>query len=84
MIGNGTEKDLTDIQSLGKMVRSSSRCGLGQSSPNPLLSALENFKDFFQSKVRKDTDYLSQFDLKFSIAESCVAADRKANLEHES
>jgi [NiFe] hydrogenase diaphorase moiety large subunit len=80
MVGNGTATDLEDIQKLSKMVKVASRCGLGQTSPNPLLSTLENFSEVYASKVRQDVDYLSQFDLDFAVADSCVAANRKPNL----
>jgi [NiFe] hydrogenase diaphorase moiety large subunit len=76
MAGNGTVQDIEDIKRLGKLVVSASRCGLGQSSPHPLLTTIENFSDVYMSKVRKDVDYLSQFDLKFAIADSNLAAKR--------
>ena len=76
MVGNGTVQDVEDIKRLGKLVISASRCGLGQSSPHPLLTTIENFKDVYMGKVRKDVDYLSQFDLKFAIADSNLAAKR--------
>jgi [NiFe] hydrogenase diaphorase moiety large subunit len=76
MVGNGTSEDVKNIQSLGKLVISASRCGLGQSSPHPLLTTIENFSELYAAKVRKDVDYLSQFDLNFAIADSNLAAHR--------
>lgn len=81
MVGNGTTADIKGIQELGKMVKSASRCGLGQSSPNPLLTTIENFSGTYQKKVRNDVDYLSQFDMNFAVADSCRVANRKPNLE---
>lgn len=83
MVGNGTAEDVAGIQRLGKMVKSASRCGLGQSSPNPLLTTIENFSELYQGKVRQDIDYLSQFDLKYAVADSCIAAKRVPNLGDE-
>jgi len=83
MVGNGTAEDIAGIKRLGKMVKSASRCGLGQSSPNPLLSTIENFSDVYHDKVRQDVDYLSQFDLKYAVADSCVAAKRTLNLDRD-
>ncbi|MGK5084325.1 NAD(P)H-dependent oxidoreductase subunit E [Bdellovibrionota bacterium FG-1] len=77
MIGNGTSADVDGIRSLGKMVKSASRCGLGQSSPNPLLTTIENFPQFYASHVRTDVDFMSQFDLKFATSDSAAAAHRK-------
>jgi len=81
MVGNGTSLDVQGIQNLGKMVKSASRCGLGQTSPNPLLTTIENFPEVYQKKVRSDVDYISQFDMNFAVAESCRVAHRKPNLE---
>lgn len=83
MIGNGTQKDLEDIKKLGTLVKTASRCGLGQTSPNPLLTSIENFAEYFQTKVRPDTDFNSQFNLEFAVQESCQVAHRRPNLEHE-
>jgi hypothetical protein len=43
---------------------SASRCGLGQTSPHPLLTTIENFPEVYAARVRKDVDYESQFDLR--------------------
>ncbi|MBK7960463.1 MAG: NAD(P)H-dependent oxidoreductase subunit E [Bdellovibrionales bacterium] len=83
MVGNGTITDLQNIKDLGKMVSTASRCGLGQSSPNPLISTLQNFSDYYESKVRKDVDYMSQFDMSYAIADSSLVADRQPNLESQ-
>lgn len=70
IIGNGTNQDLEAIKSLGKTVKIASRCGLGQSSPNPLLTSIENFPEVYKARVRQDVDYLSQFDLSYAVADS--------------
>jgi [NiFe] hydrogenase diaphorase moiety large subunit len=81
MVGNGTEADLDAIEHLGRIVRTTSRCGLGQTAPNPLLSTLENFADEYRARVRTDVDYVSQFNLEYATAESNVAAGRRPNLQ---
>ncbi|MCL2352140.1 MAG: 4Fe-4S binding protein [Firmicutes bacterium] len=43
--GGGAEKDMIDLDELGNIVRDCSLCGLGQSSPNPVLSTLKYFRD---------------------------------------
>jgi [NiFe] hydrogenase diaphorase moiety large subunit len=47
MIENDTFKFsyINKLKELGNSMRVSSKCGLGQSSPNPFISILENFKD---------------------------------------
>ena len=50
-IGNGEESDLDRLRNLGEVIKDTSLCGLGQSSPNPVLSTLDNFMDEYQSHV---------------------------------
>ncbi len=70
MSGNGTLTDLDKIQELGIMVKKTSRCGLGQTSPHPLLSTLNSFSEIYRDIVRKDVDYLSQFNLESAVEDS--------------
>jgi NADH:ubiquinone oxidoreductase subunit F (NADH-binding) len=41
--GNGVADDIKRLKNLGLVIKDTSLCGLGQSSPNPVLSTLENF-----------------------------------------
>jgi [NiFe] hydrogenase diaphorase moiety large subunit len=81
MIGNGTIQDLEAIEQLGRMVRTASRCGLGQTAPNPLLTTLENFAGYYRERVRTDVDFVSQFNLDYATAESNIVAGRRPNLQ---
>ena len=81
MVGNGTRHDLDAIEHLGRIVRTASRCGLGQTAPNPLLTTLTNFGDYYRSLVRSDVDEVSQFNLDYAVAESNIVAGRKPNLQ---
>ncbi|HQO03065.1 MAG TPA: NAD(P)H-dependent oxidoreductase subunit E [Spirochaetota bacterium] len=78
--GNGTEKDLAELESWCKIVKSMSRCGLGQTSPNPIESTLQNFREIYESKVQKDSNYVPAFDLAEAVKASCKAAGRIPNL----
>ncbi|MDF1570935.1 MAG: NADH-quinone oxidoreductase subunit NuoF [Bacteroidales bacterium] len=49
--GKGEEADLDRLRNLGEVIKDTSLCGLGQSSPNPVLSTLDNFMDEYQSHV---------------------------------
>ena len=49
--GHGTEADLDRLRNLGEVIKDTSLCGLGQSSPNPVLSTLDNFMDEYRSHV---------------------------------
>jgi len=50
--GLGTEEDLTRLRSLCKVIKDTSLCGLGQTSPNPILSTLDNFYDEYLAHVK--------------------------------
>lgn len=43
--GKFTFKYINTLKELGKTMQAASKCGLGQSSPNPFISILENFKE---------------------------------------
>ncbi len=49
--GKGTEEDLNYLQNLGKVIKDTALCGLGQTSPNPVLSTLEHFYDEYLTHV---------------------------------
>lgn len=51
-MGLGTEEDLTRLRSLSKVIKDTSLCGLGQTSPNPVLSTLDNFYDEYLAHVK--------------------------------
>ncbi len=41
--GKGTKDDLEKLKNLSLVIKDTSLCGLGQTSPNPVLSTLDNF-----------------------------------------
>ncbi|MCL2413536.1 MAG: SLBB domain-containing protein, partial [Bacteroidales bacterium] len=49
--GNGTMRTLEKLRDLGKVIKDTSLCGLGQTSPNPVLSTLDNFWDEYVEHV---------------------------------
>lgn len=50
--GNGTEQDLKGLVELGDVIKDTSLCGLGQTSPNPVLSTLHYFQDEYLAHVK--------------------------------
>ena len=58
-----------------------SRCGLGQTSPNPILTTLQNFREMYEAKLQKGADFVTEFDLAAAVQEACAAADRKPAIE---
>ena len=49
--GKGTISDLDELESLAKYICENSLCGLGQTSPNPVLSTLKYFKDEYIAHI---------------------------------
>lgn len=52
--GKGTLADIDRLKELGAAIKDTALCGLGQTSPNPVLSTLDNFYDEYLAHV---TDY---------------------------
>jgi len=77
--GHGTRKDLDDLAGWGKIIKSASRCGLGQTSPNPILTTLANFRSRYEELIKED-EYLTGFDLEAAVADACDATGRTPNL----
>lgn len=49
--GNGTREDLDYMLNLSNVIKDTSLCGLGQSSPNPVISTMENFYEEYIAHV---------------------------------
>jgi NADH:ubiquinone oxidoreductase subunit F (NADH-binding)/(2Fe-2S) ferredoxin len=51
--GNGEEKDLAELERLANTVKKASLCGLGQTSPNPVLTTLRYFREEYKEHIQK-------------------------------
>lgn len=51
--GKGTMEDIDALENLGRVIKDTALCGLGQTSPNPVLSTLQNFRDEYVAHVKK-------------------------------
>ena len=49
--GKGTMKDLDLLRNLSHVVKDTSLCGLGQTSPNPVLSTMDNFYEEYLAHI---------------------------------
>ena len=64
------EEDLEEIKQWGKIIKISSRCGLGKSSPNALLTSLDKYKDYFKLKTAPSNSLQNvEFDMENAIQE---------------
>lgn len=50
--GKGTIEDLDNLRNLSQVIKDTALCGLGQTSPNPVLSTLEHFYDEYVAHIR--------------------------------
>jgi NADH:ubiquinone oxidoreductase subunit F (NADH-binding)/(2Fe-2S) ferredoxin len=73
--GNGKLEDLDRLINMSNVIKDTSLCGLGQSSPNPVLSTISNFRDEYEAHVTDKKCPAGQCrDLMeyFIIEENCV------------
>ncbi|HHU49492.1 MAG: NADH-quinone oxidoreductase subunit NuoF [Caldicoprobacterales bacterium] len=50
--GQGKEGDIEKLEELGKNIKASALCGLGQTAPNPVLSTIQYFRDEYEAHIR--------------------------------
>jgi len=79
--GYGTPRDLEELESWGRTIKAMSRCGLGQTSPNPILTTLQNFRDRYERLLCKDRDFVPAFDLTAATLEAAQLTQRPPVLE---
>lgn len=79
--GNGSQKDIDELYEWGQMGKDANRCGLGQTSANPILTTIENFRNLYEDRVQTDEDYVSTFNFDEAVADSCEAVGRVPNIK---
>jgi NAD-dependent dihydropyrimidine dehydrogenase PreA subunit len=73
--GNGSMEDVGKLRNLSHVIKDTSLCGLGQTSPNPVLSSMDNFyQEYFEHVTDKkcragSCKSLMQY---FINAENCI------------
>ncbi|MFO8021949.1 MAG: NADH-ubiquinone oxidoreductase-F iron-sulfur binding region domain-containing protein, partial [Perlabentimonas sp.] len=50
--GKGTMEEVERLRNLSEVIKDSSLCGLGQTSPNPVLSTMDNFYEEYLEHVK--------------------------------
>lgn len=79
MKGLGESSDLVYLQELGKTIIETSRCGLGHTSPNPLLTSMKSFPLVYSALVKEHPDGLQAgFDIQNALNESRIIAKRRS------
>jgi [NiFe] hydrogenase diaphorase moiety large subunit len=71
LAGRGEPGDLAQFEAIARTMRATSRCGLGQTSSNPVTSTLASFRPLYEALVREDPrKFRRSFDLEGSVAEA--------------
>jgi NADP-reducing hydrogenase subunit HndC len=73
--GKGTKEDLDKLRNLSQVIKDTALCGLGQTSPNPVLSTLDNFLEEYHEHVNETKCRAGQCKalMQYSIiGENCV------------
>jgi [NiFe] hydrogenase diaphorase moiety large subunit len=81
LAGKGVAKDLKDLKEWSKVLNPS-RCGLGQTAANPIVSSLKNFRHLYEELLQKDKDFDEGFDLESSVQASCNYVGRVPVFNH--
>lgn len=77
--GAGEPRDLEEMRRLSRIISQTSRCGLGQAAPNPVLGALENFGHLYADMVaERPPGLLSTFDLSRAVVDAEMRVGRQS------
>lgn len=74
--GRAVEQDLDEIVEWANIIRGSSRCGLGTTSPKPIITSMQAFPEEYKQKlVTQHGPLLASFDLNAALHEFTVATE---------
>lgn len=77
--GHASPEDIDYIKDLASTIIETSRCGLGTTSPNPVLSTLRNFPLVYSALAKPETDGLrAAFDIQSAIDGARKIARRRS------
>jgi [NiFe] hydrogenase diaphorase moiety large subunit len=68
MFGHAEQKDIDEINEWSHIIKKSSRCGLGKTSTNCLLTALLKFPEEFKKCLRAESDFNHSFNIDNAVA----------------
>jgi len=77
--GHAEPADLDYLEALALTVKTASRCGLGQTSPNPILTTLKVMRPIYDALVSESTDGLQRsFDIHAALGAGEAIAERSS------
>ncbi|MDD2878662.1 MAG: NAD(P)H-dependent oxidoreductase subunit E [Acidiphilium sp.] len=80
--GRGTLADIAALEGLANTVTRMSRCGLGQTAPNPILTSMRNFPQAYEVKLQPEA-FLPRVTLREALAEAIEVQGREPVAEEE-
>ena len=79
--GLANPADIAYLRDLSATIIETSRCGLGMTSPNPILSTLDNFPLVYSAMVKPPKDRMrATFDIQSAISDARVLAKRRSSI----
>jgi len=74
--GRATQSDLRAIGSLANTVARMSRCGLGQTAPNPILTTMRDFPEMYEARLRPEV-FMPSVDLRDALRDAIDVQGRE-------
>lgn len=71
--GQGVFQDLEKLEFLAHFVKNTSQCGIGKTTPRPLLDALYHFRSEFENVIREQKE-VSRGNYAFRVTAPCIEA----------
>ena len=81
--GEGVPEDIETLERLGRVIKSTALCGLGNTAPNPVLSTLRYFRDEYEAHIfeKRCPAHTCSALLVYSIdEEKCIGCGRCAKV----
>lgn len=75
LTGTGSMHDFHELENLALTVKTMSRCGLGQTAGNPILSTIKNFPALYEERIQPQ-EYIPTLNLQEAIQAGCEATGR--------
>jgi [NiFe] hydrogenase diaphorase moiety large subunit len=84
LAGKGEPGDLAYLEALAQTIKTASRCGLGQTSPNPILTTLKSFRSAYEALVEEAPEGRQRgFDIQAALADAKGIAGRSSEIFRE-
>ncbi len=80
--GRGTKADLAELENLGNTIKTMSRCGLGQTAANPVLTTLQNMPEIYRARLKAE-EFVPPFQIDKALADGIAVAGREPVWEEE-